>query len=104
MNLLRRRWEKNWPEIHGALGGGFPAFVFARNPEEPVEIPVFWYHSVRREDLREDLIHLERNGYRTLTADELRDHVEGATRVPPRSVVLTFDDGSVNLHSVVFPF
>jgi len=103
MNPLRRRWEKNWPEIRGALGGGFPDFVFARRPEVPAEIPVFWYHSVLPEEFREDLLFLERNGYRTVTADELRDHVEGRRPCPPRSVVLSFDDGSVNLHSVVFP-
>ena len=101
--FLRKRWEKNWPELHAALRGGFPSFVFSARPEEPQEIAAFWYHSVEPEDFEADLRFLTRNGYVTLTADEVLDHLEGRSRAPSRAVVLCFDDGAANLHSVVYP-
>lgn len=103
VGFLRKRWEKNWPELYAALRGGFPSFVFSDRPQEPEDVPTFWYHSVEPDVFEEDLRFLERNGYVTLTADELLDHVEGRSRVPSRAAVLCFDDGAANLHSVVYP-
>lgn len=103
MKVLRRRWEKNWPELHAAIRGGFPDFVFARDPADPSGVPAFWYHEVSPEGIEADLRFLRDNGYATVTADDLLAHMEGRRACPPRSVVLCFDDGSVNLHSVAFP-
>jgi len=103
MSFLRERWEKNWPELHAALRGGFPPFVFSDRPPEPGDVPAFWYHTVEADAFGEDLRFLQRNGYVTLTADELLDHIEGRRSAPARAVVLCFDDGAVNLYSVVFP-
>ncbi|TVP48082.1 MAG: hypothetical protein EA350_03875 [Gemmatimonadales bacterium] len=103
VKILHRRWEKNWPELHAAVRGGFPDFVFARDPAEPVGVPTFWYHDVSPDSIEADLRFLRENGYSTATADDLLGHIEGRRACPPRSVVLCFDDGSVNLRSVVFP-
>jgi len=76
MSFLRQRWEKNWPEIQAAIGGGLPPFVFSPRPL-PLgdEVPVFWYHSVDRDTFAADLSFLRDNGYTTLHADELRAHL-----------------------------
>ncbi len=42
-------------------------------------------------------------GYSTVTGAELIDHLEFGTPLPPRPVLLTFDDGSVTHHSVGLP-
>jgi peptidoglycan/xylan/chitin deacetylase (PgdA/CDA1 family) len=101
---LRRAWEKNWPELHCTLRGGMPDFVTSRKPREPGAcIPVFCYHLVDAEEFGRDLEFLERNGYSTLDADQLADHMEGEEPAPPRSVVLTIDDGMRNLYTHAFP-
>ena len=54
-------------------------------------------------DLETDLAFLSRNGYVTIDADALLDHLEGRRRAPERAVVLTVDDGARNLYDVAFP-
>jgi peptidoglycan/xylan/chitin deacetylase (PgdA/CDA1 family) len=104
LTVLGNTWRKNWPEIHCGLTGGMPRFIFAKNPK-PFDpgVPVFCYHVVSRDLFRDDLAFLKRNGYTTLTADALLDHIEGRTAAPPQSVVLSFDDGHANLYDTVFP-
>jgi peptidoglycan/xylan/chitin deacetylase (PgdA/CDA1 family) len=102
--FLRLRWQKNWPEISAVLRGGFPAFVFAERPAElGSAVPVFTYHTVEGAEFEADLRFLRENGYHTIQADGLLDHLSGRTPAPERSVVLSFDDGAVNLYRVVYP-
>lgn len=101
---LRRFWEKNWPEIHCALRGGLPNFLWSPNPRDPSDnVPVFCYHIPDAESFRADLQHLRRNGYQTLAADQLLAHLNGTEPAPPKSVVLTFDDGPVEVYRIAFP-
>lgn len=96
-------WRKN-PELAGLVSGALPEFVLASDPAEPLPgVPVFSYHLVESATFAADLEFLRRNGYRTLSARELLAHLTGEIAVPPRSVVLTFDDGPRNLHDVAFP-
>jgi peptidoglycan/xylan/chitin deacetylase (PgdA/CDA1 family) len=46
---------------------------------------------------------LSHNGYHTLDADELYDHLVNGTSVPQKSVVLTFDDGRATFWTIAFP-
>jgi peptidoglycan/xylan/chitin deacetylase (PgdA/CDA1 family) len=104
MTFLRRRWEKNWPELSAAVRGGCPAFVFShRPPELGSAVPVFAYHSVEPARFEADLRFLQLNGYVTIGADALLDHLLERRPAPERAVVLSFDDGAANLHRVVFP-
>jgi peptidoglycan/xylan/chitin deacetylase (PgdA/CDA1 family) len=104
MSFLRQRWQKNWPELSAALRGGVPAFVYSEHPPElGAAVPVFAYHTVAWSTFEADLWFLRENGYATLDADALLDHLSGRSPAPERSVVLSFDDGSVNLYRVVFP-
>jgi peptidoglycan/xylan/chitin deacetylase (PgdA/CDA1 family) len=101
---LRNSWEKNWPEIHCAFSNGLPPFVLSSDPK-PVSngVPVFCYHVPDAKSFENDLCHLQRNGYHTLTADELLAYLNGTFEAPEKSVVLTFDDGPVDLYRVAFP-
>jgi peptidoglycan/xylan/chitin deacetylase (PgdA/CDA1 family) len=102
--FLRRRWERNWPEISATLGGGMPAFVAAPRPRPIAHaVPVFVFHDVKRDAFEADLRFLRANGYTTITADALLDHVQGRESAPPRAIVLSFDDGAASLYGVVFP-
>lgn len=101
---LQHMWEKNWPELHAAATGGLPRFIIARRPREfDSGIPVFCYHVVNAEAFEADLEFLARNGYITITADALLDHLEQRRPVPSSAVVLTIDDGARNLYEVAFP-
>lgn len=101
---IRRIWEKNWPEIHCALRGGLPSFLWSTDPVAPSDdVPVFCYHIPDADSFRADLEHLRRNGYQTLVADQLLAHLNGTESAPPKSVVLTFDDGPVEVYRTAFP-
>ncbi len=104
LSLIGSRWRKNWPEVHGGLTGGLPGFIFRKNPGTIGEgVPVFCYHVIDMARFREDLSFLSRNGYTTLTADGLLDHVAQREIAPPRSVVLSFDDGQQTLYDIALP-
>ena len=76
-------------------------------------VPVLIYHQIVTDGtpagetvialdrFREQMDHLAAQGYKTLSIDELRDYLEGKRRIPPKSVVLTFDDGWKNVLNAV---
>jgi len=72
-------------------------------------IPVFCYHNVSEVDghtpgrFGEHLDAIEDAGFRTLSALELLAVVRGEKKAPPRSVVLTFDDGHLSNWLTVVP-
>jgi len=103
-HFVRERFEKNLPGLRCALGGGLYRFVLSPHPR-PLEnaVPVFCYHVVTRAALWQDLQFLRDNGYTTITADALLNHMTGRQQAPPSAVVLSFDDGSANLYYVAFP-
>lgn len=103
-NKLRWSYRKNAPDIMAMLTRNYPSFVTARNPE-PLreEIPVFTFHTVEPVAFEEQLKYLTHNGYRTLYGAEFQLAISGEIAIPPKSVVLTFDDGRASLWSVAFP-
>ena len=101
---VRDIWRKNAPEVIGWWDGSLPEFVTARRPLEPLDgVPVFGYHLVEHDKFEADLAFLRSNGYATLDTTELVDFLNGRTRIAPRSVMLTFDDGPRNFYDVAFP-
>jgi hypothetical protein len=101
---IRDAWRKNSPELIAWWNGSLPGFVTARRPAEPLDgVPVFCYHLVEHETFAADLEFLKRNGYSTLGAAELVGYLDGSLKIPPRSVMLTVDDGPRNFHDVAFP-
>lgn len=102
--LLRNIWEKNWPEVQAAATGGLPQFVLSSNPSDlGYNVPVFSYHAVDAKDFESDIEFLIRNRYVTIDSNALLDHLEGRKIAPKRSVILSFDDGTRNLHNIVYP-
>ena len=100
----RSTWEKNWPEIHAASRKGLPDFILHPRPNTiGNNVPVFCYHTVSDAGLEEDLRYLIRNGYKTIDADTLLEHLKCNKSNIDQAVVLTFDDGAHNLFESVFP-
>ena len=79
------------------------------------ELPVIMYHSVppetartgdyviSPETLEEDLRFLSENGYRTITPSQAYSFAAAGEEFPPKSVMLTFDDGFLNNLTNVLP-
>lgn len=77
VSVLRNAWEKQWPEVRAAVAGSLPQFIFARHPRDlGSSVPVFGYHVVDPKEFEADLNLLSRNGYVTISADALLDHLE----------------------------
>ena len=106
---LRESWRKNGPEAIAAVTRGLPGFVMSAAPVELSGIPVFCYHEINGADFESHLQFLHANAYSTATADEflsaLRAGDKPASGSPGnrRLVVISFDDGLLNLHDTVFP-
>ncbi len=100
---LQDAWRKNSGELLGLWNGALPNFIVAHRPPELAGIPVFHYHIVEPEFLAADLEFLKVNGYHTLRGVELTGHLTRVRPAPPRSVLLTFDDGPRNFYDVAFP-
>lgn len=88
-------------------------------PPASVRIPILMYHYIDtapanadavRRDLSvspaafiEQVRYLRQNGYETITLAALLDHLESGTPLPPKPIVLTFDDGYDNSYSQAYP-
>ena len=104
LSSLRSSYEKNWPEMHAALTGSIPGFIYRRNPGPVHEcVPVFCYHLLEEESFQADLQFLADNGYTTIDSQALTDHLLGTRPAAPLSIVLTVDDGMKSLFDVGFP-
>jgi peptidoglycan/xylan/chitin deacetylase (PgdA/CDA1 family) len=88
------------------------------NPQ-PDTIPILVYHHVRAQQgwakstwswkltvsphkFEQQLEYLSKNGYTTISLDELVAILDGATP-PPKPVVITFDDNNLNQYTHAFP-
>jgi peptidoglycan/xylan/chitin deacetylase (PgdA/CDA1 family) len=72
--------------------------------QSPTGVPVFMYHAVARRWFEDDLAHLRRNGYQTVTLDQLVAWLKDATvRLPERPVAITLDDGHESVYRVAWP-
>ena len=101
---LKKGYLKNLPEVLALKRKQYPQFVFESNPKTlKDEIPVFTLHSVYPDRFEEQLQFLNKNNYRTLTADEFYECLIGSKSIPERAILLTFDDGWKNLYTVVYP-
>ncbi|MEE4311969.1 MAG: polysaccharide deacetylase family protein [candidate division KSB1 bacterium] len=91
-----------WKQFIGAyLDGAYPEFVLKAQLGN--DIPVFVNHHVLPDEFELCLSHLQRNGYSTLDADEHANGLLDKSNVPLKSVVMTFDDGTVDLYDIVYP-
>lgn len=80
-----------------------------------LELPIVMYHHVLKEssrlnkftispdELRQDFDFLRDSGYTPIVMQQLIDYTEKQTPLPPKPVMITFDDGYESFHEYVFP-
>jgi peptidoglycan/xylan/chitin deacetylase (PgdA/CDA1 family) len=76
-------------------------------------VPVLLYHkfstktggkySVTQAAFEEQMKYLKENGYSVVTLDQFLNFIDFKDPLPPKSVVLTFDDGWESMYDIAFP-
>ena len=75
-------------------------------------VPVLTYHHIgdgqewyriSAADFEEQLVYLREKGYTAVTVMELAEGLSGRFQLPPRPVVITFDDGYEDNYAAAFP-
>ena len=79
----------------------------------PSGVPVLMYHSVAEEKgndavispalFAEQMAYLHSQGYNPVTLDQLYDYLSDQKGLPPKPVVITFDDGYRDTYEIVMP-
>lgn len=59
--------------------------------------------TVRSDDFEKQLRFLDKNGYRTITMDELKSFMTGREEMPGNCVAITFDDGDRSVYRYAYP-
>lgn len=97
------------------LGGSDFEIPRALDRSQSVELVVLMYHSVNSKEgragdfvitpaaLRQDLEYLKQQGYTGITVSELIAFVHEGAPLPPKPIMLTFDDGYYNNYLHAFP-
>lgn len=79
-----------------------------QNVEGGIAVPIVMYHSLLKNsnqigkyvitptEFENDLKYLKDNGYSAITMTELIDYVYNNADLPPKPVIITFDDGNLN--------
>jgi peptidoglycan/xylan/chitin deacetylase (PgdA/CDA1 family) len=88
---------------------------YTSQPVEIVqEVPILMYHEIGDPDgpweslyvseasFRNQMEYLKSNGYNTITLRDLQKNREGLRRLPPKPIVITFDDGYSSMYSLVY--
>jgi len=87
--------------------------------EREVRVPILMYHhieepppyadairrdlSVSPQDFEKQLMYLRREGYQTITLNDLTLHLTVGKPLPAKPIILTFDDGYANAYTHAFP-
>ena len=82
-------------------------------------VPILIYHSIRPyaesdsaavrryvvtpEQFEQELAYFKANGYTSISFDELADHLEGTALLPPKPILLSFDDDWASQYSYALP-
>lgn len=81
-----------------------PIFIYhSVRPHLPVETPVLKRYTVSPQSFEQQLKYLKENGYTVVSFSYLIEALKKNTIIPPKSVVLTFDDGWHNQFLYAFP-
>ncbi len=89
--------------------------VHAQKTEESVKLPIIMYHGITEDAkrigtfvisvsmLKSDLEYLVEEGYQTVTVDDVIGYVKHEKPLPPKPIILTFDDGYYNNYCYAYP-
>ncbi|MBX3253615.1 MAG: polysaccharide deacetylase family protein [Chitinophagaceae bacterium] len=104
----------NQPGTFTEANGADAATIIARP-----EVPVLCYHQIREwratdsrlakdvvvppATFRSQMKLLADSGYQTILPDQLYDYLTKGTPLPPKPVMLTFDDGDVDQYNIAYP-
>lgn len=87
----------------------------ATNTDGGTDVPIIMYHSVLKSakkqtkyivtpsQLESDMLWLKSNGYTTVLIQDLINYVYDGTPLPPKPVIITFDDGYYNNLIYLYP-
>ena len=99
---IQNSFQKNRAEAISLLTGKMPNFVYGIKNFK--DIPVFCFHSAQYPLFEYQLQFLNKNGYKTLTADELYERcIDKRYKNSGKEIALTFDDGMASVWTVAYP-
>ncbi len=84
----------------GENGVILPILMYHGITEDPKRISTFVISSQMFED---DLKYIQEQGYQTVTVDEVIRYVKNGEDLPPKPIMLTFDDGYYNNYCYAYP-
>lgn len=89
------------------------SLIYGLNYDAAAGIPVLNYHKVENnvsnplalsaQDFAEQMEYLYKNGYTTISPDQLLDHLQKNTPLPAKPVLITFDDGYQDNYIAAYP-
>lgn len=89
--------------------------TLAQEKQEGQKLPILMYHHITEKpelagkytvlvsELEQDLIYLKQHGYHSITMTQLIDHVKKGTELPPKPIIITFDDGQESFYAYAYP-
>lgn len=80
-----------------------------------VRLPILMYHHISEKqsklnkytispaNFKSDLEYIEKNGYKTVSVDDLISYCENGTALPEKAIMITFDDGYESIYQYAYP-
>ncbi len=106
-NLEHLRSEQalqNMPEVIPPGGVKAPILIYhSVRPHSENETELVKYYSVAPESLEKQFKYLKDNHYAVIKLEDLVSALNNKTKLPPKPVVLTFDDGWENQYKYAYP-
>lgn len=81
---------------------GFPILEYHQVTDEPLD-PDFEVYNVPPAEFSAQLDYLQAEGYTTITLEDFVQAVRGYHPLPPKPIVLTFDDGYADNYTTMLP-
>lgn len=106
-NIHRLKEEQALQNIKEIVQPGsvrVPIFIYhSVRPHRPNETPLVQHYAIGPSSLEKQLRYLRDSGYTVISLNYLADALRESISLPPKSVVLTFDDGWQNQYLNAFP-
>ncbi len=83
------------------------------NSVKPIKVPILMYHHIDEEvnssvvvtpqKFENDVKLLKKSGYETIFLSDLVNYLNGKTSLPPKPIIITFDDGYSSFYTEAYP-